>query len=124
VQTIQNKGKGQRKLIEQEYDQYLSEYTSGDYGEIELAEDEKRLTVRNRFKAAAQRRGVGLAFLRTQGNLIRFKVAPGLEEVTGVGVGAAKGAASSEPPAVAEPAAVVASDVPPKKRGGRPRKSG
>jgi hypothetical protein len=76
VRTIENKGKGLRKLIEEEYDMFLSDYDVGDYGEAELTSDEKRLTVRNRLKAAAKRRDVSIDFKRTQGNILRFKIAP------------------------------------------------
>ena len=76
VRTIENKGKGLRKLIEEEYDLFLSDYDEGDYGEAELTTDEKRLTVRNRLKAAAKRKGVSIDFKRTQGNILRFKVVP------------------------------------------------
>ncbi len=78
VQALENKGKGTRKLTEEQYDAFLSEYQVGDYGEAELDEDEKRLTVRNRLKAAAARRNVGITYRRTQGTVIRFQVvAPG-----------------------------------------------
>jgi hypothetical protein len=76
VRTIENKGKGLRKLIEEEYDMFLSDYAEGDYGEAELTSDEKRLTVRNRLKAAAKRRDVSIDFKRTQGNILRFKITP------------------------------------------------
>jgi hypothetical protein len=76
VRTIENKGKGLRKLIEEEYDMFMSDYDVGDYGEAELTFDEKRLTVRNRLKAAAKRRGVSIDFKRTQGNILRFKIVP------------------------------------------------
>jgi hypothetical protein len=76
VQTLEHKGKGQRGLIEEQYDGFLADYEVGDYGEAELEQDEKRLTVRNRFKAAVARRGIDLTFLRTRGNVLRFKVAP------------------------------------------------
>jgi hypothetical protein len=118
VETIQNKGKGQRKLTEEQYDRFLAEYDVGDYGEAVLDEDEKRLTVRSRFKAAASRRGLGLQFNRTIGNLMRFKVVSGDSHV-------------SEQPTVQVTApepepepAPVASDTPPatKRRGGRPKK--
>jgi hypothetical protein len=111
VWSYENKGKGQRKLTEEEYDRYLSDYEVGDYGEAELGEGENRLTVRNRFKAAAGRRGVSLYFPRTTGNVIRFKVVAG------------NGQANEQPEAV-EPAP-VASDTPPtpaKRKGGRPKK--
>ena len=70
VQAIHTKGKGPRKLTEEQYDGFLSEFESGDYGEAELGEGEKRLTVRNRFKAAAKRRGVAIDFKRAQGDVI------------------------------------------------------
>ena len=74
VQVIENKGKGLRKITEEQYDAFLSDYEVGDYGEAELEGDEKRLTVRNRLKAAATRRQVAIDFKRTQGNIIRFKI--------------------------------------------------
>lgn len=76
VRALENRGKGQRKLIEEEYDRFLSEYGEGDYGEADLSTNENRLTVRNRLKAAAQRRGLSLDFKRTTGTLLRFKVIP------------------------------------------------
>lgn len=105
VQTLEykGKGKGQRKLIEEQYDAFLADYGPGEYGEAELDEGEKRLTVRKRFKAAAARRGLDLTFQRTNGNGLRFHIA--LSTVP-------------EPPAV-EPKPTVASDATPKRRGGR-----
>src|SRR6185503_12135727 len=35
VQAIHTKGKGPRKLTEEQYDGFLSEFESGDYGEVE-----------------------------------------------------------------------------------------
>jgi predicted RNA-binding Zn ribbon-like protein len=75
VQTIENKGKGLRKLTEEQYDAFLRDYEVGDYGEAQLDEGEKRLTVRNRLKAAAGRRNVAIEFRRTTGDLLRFKIA-------------------------------------------------
>lgn len=74
VQAIQDRGKGLRQLIEEQYDRYIAEYEIGDYGEAQIDDNEKRLTVRNRFKAAAERRGVALRFIRTTGDSMRFKV--------------------------------------------------
>jgi hypothetical protein len=76
VRTLENRGKGQRKLTEEQYDSFLSDYDVGDYGEADLDPDENRLTVRNRLKAAAQRRNLALDFKRTTGTLLRFKVVP------------------------------------------------
>ncbi|MEN9937986.1 MAG: hypothetical protein RLZZ387_4565, partial [Chloroflexota bacterium] len=58
VRAIENRGKGQRKIIEEQYDEIMSEYGPGDYGEADLMPEENRLTVRNRIKAAAARRGL------------------------------------------------------------------
>ena len=80
VRDIEGRIKGQRKLVEEEYDAILQEYTIGDYGEAELGPDEKRITVRNRLRAAAHRHDVGLEFRRTRGNTLRFKVVPPGEE--------------------------------------------
>ena len=117
VQTIENKGKGTRKLIEEQYDTFLADYQVGDYGEAELDEDEKRLTVRNRLKAAATRRGIGIEFKRTNGNIVRFKVIEPNGVISKVKNVLAKVPAliSSEPPPPPPPA---------KKKGGRPKKSG
>jgi hypothetical protein len=106
VRDIQNKGKGSRKLVEEQYDAFLSDYAIGDYGEATLEPEENRLTVRNRMKAAASRRNIGIDFRRTSGDLIRFKI---VEPKT-----------SSSTPA-APP--VVSSEAPAKRKGGRPKKT-
>ena len=69
VETIQNKGKGQRKLVEEQYDAILSDYAVGEYGEATLEPDENRLTVRNRLKAAAGQRSLGINFRPTKERL-------------------------------------------------------
>jgi hypothetical protein len=110
VQAIENKGKGQRKLTEEQYDTFLSEYEVGDYGEAELDADEKRLTVRNRLRAAALRRDVGIEFKRIHGDTIRFRiVAPGRN---------GRGAPAVVPEVVSSAPPTIA-----KRKGGRPRKS-
>jgi hypothetical protein len=105
IQQIQDKGKGQRKLVEEQYDAILSEYEVGDYGEAILDADENRLTVRNRLKAAAGRRGLAILFRRTSGELLRFQIV-----------------AHSAP---VEPPSIVSSEPPaaPKRKGGRPKKT-
>lgn len=80
VRTIENKGKGQRKLVEEQYDAIISDYAIGDYGEAELDPGENRLTVRNRIKAAAGRRKLAIEFKRTRGDVIRFKVLEAIEK--------------------------------------------
>ena len=60
VQTIENKGKGTRKLVEEQYDSILADYEVGDYGEAVLDEGENRLTVRNRLVLRAGWKGRAL----------------------------------------------------------------
>ncbi|HEU5015013.1 MAG TPA: hypothetical protein VFT66_21000 [Roseiflexaceae bacterium] len=114
VREIEGRIKGQRKLIEEEYDALLQDYRVGDYGEAELESDEKRITVRNRLRAAAQRREIGLEFRRTRGNTLRFKVVPSGEETDGDGEEEADEERDLEP--------TVVSEQSPKKRG-RQKKS-
>jgi hypothetical protein len=110
VQTLENKGKGQRRIVEEQYDAFLADYGPGDYGEAELEPEENRLTVRNRFKAAAARRGLDLIFPRTTGNLLRFRIASGA---------AAEAAPKVEPEPAAEPELPPTSQPAPKRGGGR-----
>jgi hypothetical protein len=70
VQLVEGKRKGPRKLTEEQYDGLLSEFVVGEYGEAELGEEEKRLTIRSRLKTAAKRRGIAIDFKRTQGDVI------------------------------------------------------
>ena len=99
VRALENRGKGQRKIIEEEYDSFLSEYQEDEYGEADLDPNENRLTVRNRLKAAALRRNQGLDFKRTTGNLLRFKV------VSATAAAAPKASKSSAPVTAGPPAA-------------------
>jgi hypothetical protein len=112
IQEIQNKGKGTRKLVEEQYDAILSDYEVGEYGEAVLDEGDNRLTVRNRMKAAATRRGISIEFRRTSMDIIRFKI---------IEAGNGNGNSSAAP---VEPPPVVSSEPPakPKGKGGRPKK--
>src|SRR5215210_1179785 len=74
VKAYQDKGKGLRKLTEEQYDAILADFEVGEYGKATLEPDENRLTVRNRFKAAAGRRSLGINFRRTTGDFIRFQI--------------------------------------------------
>lgn len=74
TETLEYKPSGQRKLVEKQYDALLSDFAAGEYGEAALEPDENRLTVRNRLRAAAGRRGLGIEFRRTSGDFIRFQV--------------------------------------------------
>ncbi len=128
VQDIQNKGKGQRKLVEEQYDAILSDYAVGEYGEAMLDEGENRLTIRNRMKAAAGRRNIGIDFKRTSGDILRFKI---LEQSNGNGTAAtieAPAIVSSEPLAPVKrkggrPEKIEEPAAPAKRKGGRPKKT-
>lgn len=74
VKALQEKRKGPRKLVEEQYNAILSGYEVGDYGEAELTPDENRLTVRNRLHAAAKRSGLAIEFKRATGDLLRFYI--------------------------------------------------
>src|SRR5688572_5736299 len=114
VKTFQNKGKGTRKLIEEQYDAIFADYEVGEYGEAVLDEGENRLTVRNRMKAAATRRGLGINFRRTTGDLLRFQITEASK-----GEGSPDGVTPA--PEILE-SAPIASSAPPKRKGGRPKK--
>jgi hypothetical protein len=122
VRTIERKSIGLRRSIEREYDAFLRDFVPGEYGEALLDPDDKRNTVRTRLKAAAARRNppYRLIFPRTRNaDVVRFFVAeelPAREE--------------AQPPRATEhetrePVAEtpVASDAPPARKRGRPRKN-
>src|SRR6266540_6121792 len=74
LEEVQAMEKSQRKLVEEQYDAILSDYAVGDYGEATLEPGENRLTVRNRLRAAAKRRNLGMEFKRTSLDFIRFHI--------------------------------------------------
>jgi hypothetical protein len=111
VQALQNKGKGERRLTAELYDSILADYEVGEYGEAVLDEGENRLTVRNRMKAAATRRGIDINFRRTQGDRLRFQI---VEHTNGAPKVSRKAAAPEPPPPPPEPV---------KRKGGRPKKN-
>ena len=115
VQTIQDKGKGTRKLVEEQYDAILGDYAVGEYGEATLEPDENRLTVRNRMKAAAGRRSIGINFRRTTGDFIRFQIV----DLSDVKVVTRAKPVKRVPEPEPEPEPVA----PPKRKGGRPKKN-
>jgi len=109
VLVLENKGKGMRALIAAEYDQFLEDYTIGDYGEVELEPDDRRTTVRNRLRAAARRRGFDILFFRTRGSTIPFKVVELVPEML-------------DPSNSVTSSTNLASEGLPRRRPGRPRK--
>jgi hypothetical protein len=116
VQTLEDKGKGVRKITEERYDRAIADFEVGDYGELTPDDGENRLTSRNRLKAAASRRGLSVTFLRNRGEAMRFKVDTGRSQ--------AKPKRVRRERDYQKPTPVVPSlNIPPtKKRGGRPKK--
>jgi hypothetical protein len=103
--------------LNEEYDRILADFSVGDYGEVIPEADENRLTVRNRLKAAAKRKDVELEFARLRGEVIRFKVTDGRAPSVSKPVRREK-AHDETPPVVPSLNA-----APPRRRGGRPKKS-
>jgi hypothetical protein len=73
LQAKENKGSARSEIAKQ-YDQFLIEFGPNDHGEVELEEGDSKLNIRNRLRAAAERRGLKLGFLRANGLIVRFKV--------------------------------------------------
>ena len=118
VKALEDKGKSTRKLTEEEYDSALSDFATGDYGEISLQPKEKRLTISNRVKAAGQRRGLTITFIPTRGDAMRFKVGAGDGRVKPKKVRRERDWQDQPTPVV--PALNAPSTT--KRKGGRPRK--
>src|SRR5690349_7471847 len=74
VQTLERKVTGVRRDTEEQYDAYIRDYMPGEYGKALLAENEKKTTVRNRLRSAAERHGLTLDFRRTKDQRLQFRV--------------------------------------------------
>jgi len=77
----ESKGTGQRKVIEVAYDLLLQDFSAGDVTEVTLEPEDAKVNVRNRLKAAAERRGLEIRFIRVRDEtLLRFELsANGIE---------------------------------------------
>lgn len=64
----------QRKNIAEAYRNNLKGYKSGDWIEVTLDPGDKRDTVKNRLKRAADALGLKLDFKRTRGERLRFQI--------------------------------------------------
>jgi hypothetical protein len=69
-----SKGDNARSEIARQYDQFLIEFGPNEHGEVQLDEGDNKLNIRNRLRAAAERRGLKLEFIRSNGIVVRFKV--------------------------------------------------
>jgi hypothetical protein len=74
LERRENKGDSARTEIARQYDQFLIEFGPNEHGEVALDERDNKLNIRNRLRAAAERRGLKLEFIRTNGIVVRFKV--------------------------------------------------
>lgn len=74
VRGLNTRPLGERAQIASQYDDYLVDFAPSEYGEVQLDEEDNRLTIRNRLQAAANRRGLALTFRRTTGPMLRFRV--------------------------------------------------
>ena len=74
LERQENKGDSAGAKIARQYDQFLIEFGPNEHGEVMLDEGDSKLNIQNRLKAAAERRGLKLEFIRTNGLVVRFKV--------------------------------------------------
>jgi hypothetical protein len=74
VEALERKGDSARAEIARPYDQFLIEFSPNEHGEVMLDDGDSKLNIRNRLKSAAERRGLRLEFIRTNGLIVRFKV--------------------------------------------------
>ena len=70
VARLTKGGDSERAQVAREYDDYLAQYDLGEWAKVDVNEDESKLTVKNRMKAAAKRRGIDLHFRRSPANQI------------------------------------------------------
>jgi hypothetical protein len=75
VATLERR-RGLRLQVAACYDTLLAPFEAGDYVEVTLEACEHRLTVRNRLRRAAERRGCALRMVRTprDGGYLRFQL--------------------------------------------------
>jgi hypothetical protein len=74
VTELENQPKSRRTAVMEQYDAIIAELGEG-WAEAELEPDESKATVRYRLKQAADRRGVGIEFLRVRRqNILMFRL--------------------------------------------------
>lgn len=65
---------GERARIRAEYRGYLEGITKGEGGELKLQESEKKVTIKNRLKRAAEEMDIKIEFKRSSANSVRFRL--------------------------------------------------
>ncbi|MGB0387996.1 MAG: hypothetical protein ACPGWR_24540 [Ardenticatenaceae bacterium] len=71
---------GERARIRAEYRGYLEDITGGEGGELKLHESEKKVTIKNRLKRAAEEIDIKIEFKRSSADSVRFRVVGADEE--------------------------------------------
>lgn len=74
LKSMRGPATGERARIREEYKGYLKGLKGGEGGELKLAEHEKKITIKNRLKRAAEDLGVNLAFRRSGPEIVRFSI--------------------------------------------------
>jgi hypothetical protein len=65
---------GERARIREEYTAYIKGLRVDEGGELTLEDDEKKITIKNRIKRAADDLGVNITFKRSGDNTVRFQL--------------------------------------------------
>lgn len=65
---------GERARVRDEYRSYLRGLKPGEGGELQLADNEKKITVKNRIKRAAAELTLDIEFKRSGDDLVRFRI--------------------------------------------------
>lgn len=75
VEALKKKKSGlsDRERIRQQYIDYLKTFNAGDWVVVALEEGERRQTVKNRLKTAANQLGYNLNFIRSRSDL-KFEI--------------------------------------------------
>lgn len=68
---------GQRAMVRDEYKGYLKNLKTGEGGQLQIENGEKKVTIKNRLKRAAEELDVTLEFKRTGSDMVRFQVVEG-----------------------------------------------
>lgn len=72
LSTFRSPVSGERARVREEYRTFLKGLKPGEGGELRLVEDEKKTSVKNRIKRAAQDMGVDIQFKRSDKDSVRF----------------------------------------------------
>jgi len=72
VAALRSRRRGSVDLAE--YSEFVRELDEGEGGELELAADEQKRTVKRRLTRAARLQGKDVRYRRSEGNYIRFEL--------------------------------------------------